>query len=146
MTRFTIFCLSILFWSCQSPARSAAEDKQAIIETLKQETQYFCERNLAQWQAQWSHRDFVSKMYTGSTTFEEFIGWAAINQFTVDHIQQHPEPIQVPQSSPSYEMTIFQETALVFYTKEGENGPIREVRFMVREDGKWKIGGMQTIF
>ena len=68
--------------------------------------------NLKEWQAQWSHESFVSKMYAGNNEFEEFRGWDAINQFTVDHIKDNPSPIPIPQTSPDYSIKLFDDTAL----------------------------------
>ncbi len=141
------FCFGILIWSCQSPSSpSHPGPEKLIIETLENETLYFCERNLAMWQEQWSHQPFVSKMYTGNTPFREFIGWEAVNQNTVDHIRKFPDPIPVPDSNQEYAIELFGEAAMVFYSKNGESGTIREVRLMVLEDEKWKIASMQTIY
>lgn len=143
-----IWFLGLVFLSCschQSPV-SSADDEKMIMETLQKETQYFCERNLIKWQEQWSHKSFVSKMYTGNIPFEEFIGWIAINEFTVRHIKKFPEVIPIPTTNPDYTIELFEDTALVFYSKNGENGLVREIRFMVKEGDKWKIARMQTIF
>lgn len=141
-----LLSLGFLFWTCQQPTNSQVIDKQLIIETLQKETQYFCERNLAKWQEQWSHQSFVSKMYTGNTIFKEFLGWEAINQNTVEHILQFPDPIPIPKSNQDYTIEWFGNTAFVFYAKQGEHGPVRETRFMVKEGAQWKIARMQTIY
>ena len=132
--------------SCQKTLTSDMDPKVLIIETLQKETQYFCERNLDKWGDQWSQKSFVSKMYTGKTDFVEFRGWEAIKQNTVDHIQEFPDPISIPKPRLEYTIEVFGETAFVFYAKEGEHGPIRETRFMVKEGEKWKIARMQTIY
>ncbi|MEM9718911.1 MAG: hypothetical protein AAGA10_06680 [Bacteroidota bacterium] len=142
-------CLvSLVLWgiSCQSSSTSHMDAKALIVETLEKETQYFCERNLSKWQEQWSQKPFVSKMYMGNTAFKEFLGWKEINQNTVDHIQEFPDPIPFPKVEQEYTIEVFGETAFVFYAKEGEQGPIRETRFMVKEGDKWKIARMQTIY
>lgn len=141
------FCYFItLIISCQKPATSTLSAEKQIIETLEKETQYFCERNLDKWQEQWSTASFVSKMYTGQQEFKEFVGWNAIKQNTVDHIQQFPEAIPIPDSNQEYTIELFENTAFVFYAKQVDNNRIRETRFMVKEGKKWKIARMQTIF
>ena len=85
-------------------------------------------------------------MYTGNTAFKEFSGWEAIRQNTVDHIQHFPNPIPIPGVDQTYAVTVFQETALVLYTKMGEKGPVKETRLMVKEGEKWKIARMQKIY
>lgn len=140
--------LLILMLSCQgnSSKKEETDTKSLIIESLKKETQYFCERNLEKWQEQWSQAPFVSKMYAGTAEFEEFDSWEEINQFTVDHINENPDPIPIPQSDQEYKIYVLGKTAWVFFNKIGEKGLVKETRFMVKENRKWKIARMQTIF
>lgn len=142
-----LFMLIVLF-GCQSQqaVQDEATVKEAIINTLKKETQYFCERNLEAWQAQWSHQPFTYKMYAGNEEFEEFVGWEAINQFTIQHINENPNPIPLPDTNFEFEFHLFDETAWVFYSKNVDSTLVRETRFMVKEDKQWKIARMQTIF
>lgn len=146
MKNLWLFCFGLLIFSCQTSTPSKLNAEKLIAATLEKETQYFCERNLSKWQEQWSHQSFVSKMYTGKKEFKEYIGWAEINQFTVDHIRDFPEPIPIPDSNQNYTIELFENTAFVFYAKNGADGEVRETRFMVKEGGKWKIARMQTIF
>jgi len=146
MKKLWILFLGILIASCQKPSSSTVSAEQMIIDTLEKETQYFCERNLSKWQEQWSKKSFVSKMYAGKTDFKEYTDWESINQNTVDHIREFPDPITIPKTSHTYEVEIFGESAFVFYSKAGKDGPIRETRFMVKEGDKWKIARMQTIY
>lgn len=138
-----LFALLVACQAVRPPLHSA---EQQIVQTLKNETRYFCERNLPKWEEQWSHGGFVSKMYAGNTEFVEFSSWQAIRQNTIDHIRNHPAPIQLPDSSVDYRIEHFGNTAWVFYAKQGPKGPIRETRFMVKENGIWKIARMQTIY
>lgn len=143
-----ILPLILLSWltACQTTSSSLKTAERQIIETLKDETRYFCERNLSKWAAQWSHASYASKMYGGDTDFALLSGWEAIWQHTVDHIREYPEPIEVPEVEVDYHIEYFGKTAWVFYTKKIPQGMAREARFMVREKGVWKIARMQTIY
>ena len=145
MRNWQLLAILLFVSSCQRPAVREQNAEALIIETLQQETRYFCERNLLKWEEQWSKQPFVSKMYTGNTEFKEFSGWEAIRQNTVDHIRDYPDPIPLQEVDQAYTVTVFGQTALVLYAKMGEQGPIRETRFMVNEGEKWKIARMQTI-
>lgn len=137
----------MLVWSCHAPEPSSPDQNKArIIETLQKETQYFCERKLDKWAEQWSHQNFVSKMYAGQHEFTEFDSWQAIWQNTIEHIQAFPNPIPIPETAQDYRIELFEQTAFVFFAKKGEQGPIRETRFMVKENDQWKIARMQTIY
>ncbi|MEL7005991.1 MAG: hypothetical protein AAFN93_25175 [Bacteroidota bacterium] len=132
--------------SCQKPSDDEEKTKQQIIETLENETRYFCERNLKKWQDQWSHESFTSKMYAGEAKFEELVGWDEINQFTVRHIKENPKPLAIPQVNIEFDIHLFDNTAFVFYAKEVDGHLVRETRFMVKENRQWKIARMQTIY
>lgn len=60
-----ILHLILLSWltACQTPWLPSKATERQIIQTLKDETRYFCERNLSKWAAQWSHACYASKMY-----------------------------------------------------------------------------------
>lgn len=139
-----ILCLALL--GCEQTKINKAWEKDLIIKTLQKETQYFCERDLTHWQQQWSHGPLVSKMYGGSHEFEWFDNWEAVNQFTVEHIDQNPAPIPIPDSNFDYDIHLFGKTAWVFFSKNVEGQKVQETRFMVKEKGLWKIARMQTIF
>lgn len=160
MKNLLLLCLgvlvSVLILGCETndtttsekePIMENSEDiKKAIEETLKKETQYFCERNLEKWQEQWSHQPFVSKMYAGEKDFEHFTTWEEINAFTVNHIAENPDVIPIPESNYDLDIHLLGETAWVFYAKTVDGKEVRETRFMVREGDKWKIARMQTIY
>lgn len=146
MKKLYFICLALAALNCQVPSVSAQGAEALIIETLEKETQYFCERNLEKWQEQWVHKSYTSKMYAGNTEFREFNGWEAVNQNTVDHIKAHPEEIPVPVSHRDYSIELLGESALVFYSNTNATGTVREIRLMVKEDAKWKIARMQTIY
>jgi len=143
-----VFILILLSWltACQTTSSPLKTAERQIIQTLKDETRYFCERNLPKWEGQWSHASYVSKMYGGNTDFALFSGWEAVRQNTVDHIREHPELIEVPEVEVDYHIEYFGKTAWVFYAKQSPQGLVREARFMVREKGAWKIARMQTIY
>lgn len=146
MDKILLFTFFMGLLACQNPTISEADSRQAIINTLDQETQYFCERNLEKWQTQWAHQPYCSKMYAGATDFEELLGWEAIRQFAVDHIAKNPEVLPLPQAPDDYEIYLLGETALVYFTKRVGQATMRESRLMVKEDGQWKIARMQTTY
>lgn len=157
MKHILLLCIGLLILSCETSNKTTENQKEPMTEnieitkkaieaTLKQETKYFCERNLKMWQAQWSHQPFVSKMYAGEKDFEQFTTWEDINAFTVNHIAENPEVIPIPETNYDLDIHILGETAWVFYSKIVDNKNVRETRFMVKEGDKWKIARMQTVY
>ena len=115
------------------PTPADAVDTAAIIAVLEAETRHFCARDLDAWAGTWSHAPYVAKLYTGETDFREFVGWDAIRANTVEHIRAHPDPIPVAPTAYDYAVDVFGDAALVRYAKQGEHGPVRETRLLVRE-------------
>jgi len=146
MKKVLLICLSLFVLSCQNPSADDSSSKEQIIQTLNNETRYFCERNLEKWQEEWAHQPYCSKMYAGNIEFEELLGWEAIRQFAVEHIAENPQPFPLPDTNFDYDIYLFGETAWVFYFKTVDNASMRETRFMVKEGNKWKIAKMQTIY
>jgi len=146
MKKFFILCLSVFVLSCQDISTDDALSKRQIIQTLENETKYFCERNFEKWQGEWAHQPFCSKMYAGDVEFESLVGWEAIQQFAVEHISEYPQVFPLPDTNFDYDIYLFGETAWVFYLKTVDKASMRETRFMVKENGKWKIARMQTIY
>ncbi|MEK6482579.1 hypothetical protein WJR50_33945 [Catalinimonas sp. 4WD22] len=146
MSHILMTSLLLLILNDYPPFTSDQSEEEAIVETLQLETRYFCERNLEKWQEQWVHKPYTSKMYAGNTEFREFIGWEAVNQNTLDHIKAQPEKIPIPVSNQDYNIELLGKTALVFYSNNNAAGTVREIRLMVKEEDKWKIARMQTIY
>lgn len=152
-----LLCVGLLILGCETTDNTTANQKESMTEnveaikkaieaTLKQETKYFCERNLEMWQIQWSHEPFVSKMYAGEKDFEQFTTWEEINAFTENHIAENPNKIPIPETNYDLDIHILGETAWVFYSKTVDDKNVRETRFMVKEGDKWKIARMQTVY
>lgn len=60
-------------------------------------------------------------------------------------MNEHPEPEEPPTDIPGYEIKVFGKSALVtFVVQDLVRGKKKEIRFMVKEKGKWKIGYMST--
>ena len=145
-----IFLISVL--AMAGHAQDNQGEKQHIIQTLTDETKYFYARNLDDWQDRWSRKSFVSKMYiisdtyTGDRKFKEFKDWNAIKKYTLDYFEEHPNPVPAPESNLNYKIHLFGDAAYVLYSYKGASGEVRETRFIVKENGEWKIARMQTIY
>lgn len=126
--------------------RAAPAERAAVLATLERETEAFCNRDLDAWREQWLHTATTSKLYAGDVAFEELIGWAAVDSFTRAHIERHPDPLPVAQTTPQPEVAFFGEAALVTYAKEVEGGTAREVRLLAEVDGAWRIVRMETLY
>ncbi len=116
-----------------------------IREALRLETQYFYQRDIANWEGQWSHGPFVMKCYLRDGKYTEQLGWPLIRRSAEDYMKAHPEPERPPTDVPEYKMEVFEKSAFVTYLQfDPKQGRKREIRLLVKENGKWRIGYMST--
>ncbi|MEL6917188.1 MAG: hypothetical protein AAFO99_05600 [Bacteroidota bacterium] len=142
---FVAICCFILTNSAVAQSQKTEDAVYEIKEALRLETQYFFQRNIKKWEGQWSHGAFVMKCYIREGKYLEQLGWASIRQSARDYMEKHPEPEQPPTDIPAYEIEVFGKSAFVSYmAPDTQRGKKREIRLMVREQGKWKIGYMST--
>ncbi len=148
ITLFLRYSVFLLLFQSNSFTAQTAEKEQAVAEikeSLRLETQYFLQRDLAGWEGQWSHEAFVMKCYLREGKYLEQLGWPVIRQAAADYMQAHPEPEQITMEVPEYEIRVFDSSAFVSYIQlDPIRGKKREIRLMVRENGHWKIGYMST--
>ena len=122
-------------------------EKQAILETLNNETKDAFQRDYEAWTKNWVHDPDISKVYVdfADTTFSESIGWKKISQFVKTFIEEHPEPESVPELLDEINVRLYGNGAWVTYEQQDSiRGLKRETRLMEKVDGEWKIAGMQT--
>ncbi len=122
-------------------------EKQAILETLNNETKNAFQRDYDAWTKNWVHDSNISKVYIdfANGTFSESIGWKKISLFVKTFIEEHPEPEPVPKPLENINVRLYRNGAWVTYEQQDSlRGLKRETRLMEKVHGEWKIAGMQT--
>ena len=149
----------ILATSCgESAANSAAttatevadyqEEKAAILEVLNEETKAAFNRDYEGWKEHWVHKAYVTKTYMNfaDSTMTETLGWEEVNDYVRTYLEEHPDPVPLPELLDEIEVRLYGTGAWVDYEQvDPVYGLKREARLMEKEDGQWKIAGMQTI-
>jgi len=96
-----------------------ALEKEAILQTLNNETKAAFQRDYDAWKEHWVH----------------------VKTF----IEAHPEPEPVPELLNKIDVRLYGTGAWVTYEqKDALRGLKRETRLMEKVNGEWKIAGMQT--
>ena len=147
-----IFFYTILLFitSCtekSTPAPTLAEEKKAILQTLNDETKAAFQRNYEGWTTKWVHDPSITKTYLNfpDSSFSESMGWEEISDFVKTYIEDHPEPEPLPTPIDQVEVRLYGTGAWVTYEQvDAQRGRKRETRLMEKENGTWKIAGMQT--
>jgi hypothetical protein len=122
-------------------------EKQAIIETLNNETKSAFGRDYEGWTRYWVHDNNITKTYINfsDSTFSESLGWEEIRGFVKEYFKKHPAPEPVPQLIDKIDVRLYGTGAWVSYEQQDSlRGLKRETRLMEKVNGEWKIAGMQT--
>tara|TARA_R110002126_G_scaffold286177_2_gene437648 strand:- start:39 stop:599 length:561 start_codon:yes stop_codon:yes gene_type:complete len=122
-------------------------EKEAILETLNNETKAAFQRDYEAWSEKWVHDSNITKIYIDfpESTFSESVGWNEISQFVKAFIDDHPEPEPIPKLLDKIDVRLYGEGAWVTYEQQDSlRGRKRETRLMEKVNGEWKIAGMQT--
>jgi len=123
------------------------QEKEAILETLNNETKAAFQRDYEAWKKKWVHDPNITKTYIDfpESTFSESVGWNEISQFVKTFIEEHPEPEPVPKLLDKINVRLYGNGAWVTYEQHDSlRGRKRENRLMEKINGEWKIAGMQT--
>ncbi len=160
MKKLLIFTFTAVLFtmSCEEVKKAGAEkivhqkidveqEKEAILETLNNETKAAFQRDYEAWKEKWVHDPNITKTYIDfpESTFSESVGWNEISQFVKTFMEEHPEPEPVPKLLDKIEVRLYGNGAWVTYVQQDSlRGRKRETRLMEKINGKWKIAGMQT--
>jgi hypothetical protein len=128
-----------------TPAVDLAAEQQAIKAVLEKQTRAFYERSIEGEEEVWAQEPYVVRMLD---TGEHDVGWDRIGEGYRTFMQENPTPVEDLQfTHDNVHLQIHGDGAWVVFdqalraTLEGE--PIsydsREVRFLARIDGEWKI-------
>ncbi|MFD0861469.1 hypothetical protein ACFQ1M_04570 [Sungkyunkwania multivorans] len=123
------------------------QEKQAILETINNETKAAFQRDYESWQEKWVHDPDITKTYINfaDNSFSESIGWDEISDFVKTFIEKHPEPEPMPQLVNDIDLRLYENGAWVtFEQQDSLRGLKRETRLMEKIAGQWRIAGMHT--
>lgn len=124
------------------------KEKAVILEVINGETKAAFNRDYQSWKDKWIQEEYVTKTYMNfaDSTMSETLGWEAINDFVKTYIEAHPEPAPLPTLVDNIQVQWYDSGAWVSYQQnDSERGLKRETRLMEKQNGQWKIAGMQTI-
>jgi len=124
------------------------QEKAAILDVLNNETKAAFSRDYEGWKDKWVHKKYVTKTYMNfsDSSMTETLGWKEIDDFVRTYIEEHPEPAPIPTLVDDIDVRLYENGAWVNYEQhDAERGLKRESRLMEKENGQWKIAGMQTV-
>lgn len=131
-----------------NPRMDLEQEKTSILKVLNDETKAAFNRDYAGWKEKWIQKSYVTKTYMNfaDNSMSETLGWKEIDDFVRTYIEEHPEPAPLPKLVDSIDVRIYGNGAWVMYEQvDPKLGTKRETRLMEKENGQWKIAGMQTI-
>ncbi len=157
---FILFAILIL-WSCNQktevtpspaiPEFDEANELQAIMKVIKNETKCFFDGNYECWASNWSHADYAMQAWNNSDgTSDAAVGWEAINKQGKDWIEtyyKNGENVIHPDFIASKPQIKFfgNEAAYLMWTQYNADQDKKfyrvsqETRLMEKESDGWKI-------
>ena len=85
-------------------------------------------------------------MNFADTSMTETLGSKQIDDFVRTYIEEHPKPAPLPTLVDKIDVRLYGNGAWVNYEQDDAKlGIKRETRLMEKENGQWKIAGMQTV-
>ena len=128
--------------------QSFEQEKIDILKVINDETKAAFNRDYEGWKKKWVQKSYVTKTYMNfaDSTLSETLLWNELDDFVRTYIEAHPEPDPLPTLVDEIDVRLYENGAWVSYEqKDPERGLKRETRLMEKENGQWKIAGMQTV-
>jgi ketosteroid isomerase-like protein len=122
-----------------------AAEEAAITAVLRKQTRSYFQRSYEGEADVWAHQPYIMRMTTAG---EPGVGWDTIGAMYKTFMEENPEPIEdLEFTHTNVHLQIHGDGAWVVYEQhlkgkaEGEtfSSTTRQVRFLARIDGKWKI-------
>jgi hypothetical protein len=126
-----------------SSAQTAA-DEEAIKKVVLAETDFFFARDYKGWESTFAQASGAVQIWNNSDgSYTHAIGWQTISENVRAFMEEHPEPDTTPLFRENFTFQHFGHVALVTFDKymgdREKVKPIKEIRVVERQDGKWKI-------
>ncbi len=119
------------------------------------ETKTWAKRNYEEWAKNWAHENYVFKMFSGygdSIQYGEKLGWDSVKADAKYFFNKYIKPFDLDISWSDWNIRSFNNCAWAYYIQtnifEGDTqNPIRyrEVRFLEKKNGDWKIVYVSTV-
>lgn len=154
---FTVTLFSIFFMiSCQQQVDVEAE-KKAIIDVINAETQAYMDFDFEEVISYYVHDSLNFRLTTGADDHVFLEGWEEVEAFfrdeLIDSNPNTPENTHIAVEKNNYRIKVYEQAAYVIcsekwtYTMPDDVIEIesRQVRFMEKVDGEWKIAFLSFI-
>lgn len=154
---FTVTLFSIFFMiSCQQQVDVEAE-KKAIIDVINAETQAYMDFDFEEVISYYVHDSLNFRLTTGADDHVFLEGWEEVEAFfrdeLIDSNPNTPESTHIAVEKNNYRIKVYEQAAYVIcsekwtYTTPDDVIEIesRQVRFMEKVDGEWKIAFLSFI-
>lgn len=134
-----IFTLCLSFFSFLSFSQTFSKTEQAILNTIRQETDGWWERDYDKWSGAWAQKDYVSWSGTTNVMRLDYQGWDQISGFVKDNFSKYPDPNQSSVKRKDWTFRTYKKGAWVRFMQESDGSISQEIRILEKHKGKWKI-------
>ncbi len=141
-----MFILLLLCTTLYSQIQKSSSDEEAIKQVIINETNNWFNRDYENWEKNWVHAKYTFSMFSGygdSALYREKLGWDSVKADAKHYFDKYKEPFDIDVSWSDWNFRIFNDCAWANYIQTNiiEENPYRnrEVRFLEKNNGEWKI-------
>ncbi|MGA9295303.1 MAG: tetratricopeptide repeat protein [Ignavibacteriaceae bacterium] len=127
-----------------------SSEEEAIKQVIMNETKGWAYRNYDGMVENWAHENYVIKMSAGPNFYEEVSGWNSINDSIKIDLKNYTQKVDVSWSD--WNIHSYNNCAWASYLQSAkvtgssdEPYKTREVRFLEKKNGFWKIVFLSTV-
>ena len=156
---YVVFWLfGVLFWACGTEPAPATDaqmvfsdtDRSAILDVIRNESDAFYARDFEGWKSHYAEDPVTWTCVEENQVVLEAYTRRALEHLVGDYLAANPAPDEVAIRRENARIIPAGDGAWVHFdeyqTKDGRTKVLKGARFMVRQNGQWKIAGMQSAF
>lgn len=127
-------------------------EKEAIKAVIEKETTGWANRNFETWSSAWQHSDDVMAVFVSPGSYSETIGWDELSANMKWQFENYPAAITDRVARENFVIRVDGAVAWVTFEQfrwregSGERTHSREQRSLVKDNGRWKIASLTTIY
>jgi tetratricopeptide (TPR) repeat protein len=141
-----IILLQLFFADVVFTQNQNSSEEEAIKQVIMNETKNWFNVDYEGWAKNWAHEKYVLNMFAGYGSPNSNLSWDSVKTAAKDFFNEYREPFNIDVSWSDWNIRVFNDCSWASYLQTSiyeENTQFpnkdREIRFLEKKDGMWKI-------